>query len=440
MNIGIIGGGLTGVTLGYFLNHNIEIFEKNNETGGLCRSVQDDGFTFDYGGSHVIFSKDKEVLNFMLAVLRENKTRRRRNTKILFKGNYVKYPFENGLNDLPKQDNFECLYYYIDNLIRRERDKSNKPQNFRDWVYYTFGRGIADKYMIPYNEKIWNTKAELMSLDWVENRVPQPPVRNVIKSSLGISTEGYTHQLYFYYPKRGGIQSLIKSIDTMIDKTISTNFEVKRINKEDGKWIVSSNNEKKFDKIISTIHLSDLIKALKDVPKDVIRAVNHLKYNSLITVMIGLDMPKLNNFSWLYIPDKDIKTHRVSFPSNYSEFVAPKGKSSVLAEITCSQDDKLWSRKDDDIAKEVIEDIHRLKIIKKSTVCYAKIKKSKYAYVIYDLEYANKLRVIIKYLEKLGIELCGRFSEFKYLNMDACVRSAMNTAIELNRLKDEKRS
>jgi protoporphyrinogen oxidase len=95
--------------------------------------------------------------------------------------------------------------------------------------------------------------------------------------------------------------------------------------------------------VISTLHLSDLIKALRDVPEDVVNAVNNLKCNSLITVMIGLDIPKLNNFSWLYIPNKDIKTHRVSFPSNYSEYAALNGKSSVLAEITCSEDEEIWN-------------------------------------------------------------------------------------------------
>ena len=436
MKIGILGGGLTGVTLGYFLNYDVEILEKNKETGGLCRSLQDEGFTFDYGGSHIIFSKDKEVLSFMLAVLGDNKVQRRRNAKILFKGNYVKYPFENGLNDLPKEDNFECLYYYIDNLIKREQDKSNSPKNFKEWIYYTFGKGIAEKYMIPYNEKIWNTKSEQMSLEWVENRVPQPPIEDVIKSSLGIATEGYTHQLHFYYPKEGGIQSLIKSIESGIKERITPNFEVQSIRKEDNKWIVSNNNkEKEFDKVVSTLHLSDLINVLKDVPENVMNAINNLKYNSLITVMIGLDIPKLNDFSWLYIPDNDIKTHRVSFPSNYSEEVAPNGKSSVLAEITCSEEEDIWNRKDDNIANEVIDDLHRLKIIDKNTVCYSKVKRSKYAYVIYDLDYIKKMQVIYRYFNEIGIELCGRFSEFKYLNMDACIRSAMNKANELNGAK-----
>lgn len=433
MKIGILGGGLTGITLGYFLGNKAVIIEKNDEPGGLCRSLQDQGFTFDYGGSHVIFSKSKEILNFMLSMLGDNKIRIKRNAKILYKGNYVKYPFENGLNDLPKKDNYECLYYYIENLIKRERNILNNPKNFKEWIYYTFGRGIAEKYMIPYNEKIWNTKTELMGLDWVENRVPQPPVRNVIKSSIGISTEGYTHQLYFYYPRRGGIQALINSISAKVTKNLVTNFEVKSIKKERDKWVVAAKNEEKiFDEIISTIHLRDLIKALKDTPKNVIEAANRLKYNSLITVMIGVDIPKLNNFSWLYIPDKDVKPHRVSFPSNYSKYVTPEGKSSVLAEITCSQDEDIWREKDDVIANEVIEEMDGLKIIDAKTVCYTKVKKSEYAYVINDLEYQDNLGLITDFINKKGIELCGRFSEFKYLNMDACIRSAMNTAKKFN--------
>jgi len=55
--------------------------------------------------------------------------------------------------------------------------------------------------------------------------------------------------------------------------------------------------------------------------------------------------------------------------------------------------------------------------------------------VIYDLDYIKKMQVIYRYFNEIGIELCGRFSEFKYLNMDACIRSAMNKANELNRAK-----
>ncbi|MCS7244416.1 MAG: NAD(P)-binding protein, partial [Candidatus Calescibacterium sp.] len=83
MKIAILGGGLTGLTLGYFLSLRkekleFEILEKESECGGLMRSLNEMEFTFDYGGSHIIFSKDKEVLEFMLNLLGDNKVKNRR--------------------------------------------------------------------------------------------------------------------------------------------------------------------------------------------------------------------------------------------------------------------------------------------------------------------------------------------------------------------------
>ena len=427
MKTAILGGGLTGCTLAYLLKDKgpIEVIEKEDECGGLMRSIQEDGFTFDIGGSHIIFSKDKDILNFMISLLDRNYVQRRRNTKILYKGRFIKYPFENSLADLPKEDNFECLYYFIQNLIKKERRELKPPTNLREWCYYTFGKGIAEKYLIPYNEKIWKYPLEKISLEWVE-RIPNPPIEDIIKSALGIPTEGYTHQLYFYYPKYGGIQALIKALELKIQENIITNFNVKRIKKENGKWIVSNGkSEREYDKIISTIPIQHLINSLERVPRDVREATNNLKYNSLVTVMIGLDTPKLNDFSWLYIPDKDVLTHRVGFPSNYSPYVAPKGKSSVLAEITFREGDEISKMKETEIVEKTIDDLHKLGIIDKSKVCYINIARLKYAYVINDIDYSKNIEIIRKFLQQIKIDIMGRFAEFKYLNMDDCIKRAI---------------
>lgn len=430
MTIAILGAGLTGLTSGYLLTTNqmledYDILEKDKECGGLMRSLQKDGFTFDYGGSHIIFSKDEEAFNFMINLLGGNKIKNRRNTKILYRDRFVKYPFENGLADLPREDNFECLYYFIQNLIQKGGGEIALPSNLKDWCYYTFGEGIAEKYLLPYNEKIWKYPTEKTSLEWVE-RIPNPPLEDIIKSSLGIETEGYTHQLYFYYPKIGGIQALIDRLEEKIAEHIVTNYEIRTIRNEDGKWILSNGKEERsYDKIISTIPIHDLINAL-DAPGKIKNAVNNLKYNSLITVMIGLNTPKINDLTWLYIPDKSVLTHRVSFPSNYSPYVVPEGKSSVLAEITCNNGDEIWMMTDDEITERIIEDLNRTKIIDEKDVCFKEVRRIKYAYVINDLNYQENLSMVEDFLRKVGIDLVGRFSEFRYLNMDGCIRSAEN--------------
>ncbi len=336
----------------------------------------------------------------------------------------VKYPFENGLSDLPKEENFECLDSFIENLLKKARGEIDKSKNLSDWFCYTFGDGIANKYLLPYNEKIWKFDLDKMGLDWVE-RIPAPPIQDIIKSSVGIQTEGYSHQLHFYYPKLGGIEALIHSLASRIPaKNLTLGYHVKKIWREGSQWLVSNGlQEKTFDKLISTMPIQNLVEAV-DAPKEIKDAAKSLKYNSLIVIMIGINKNKLNDLSWLYIPDKLTLTHRISFPSNYSPCVTPPEKSSLLAEITCNFDDLIWKMPDDALIERTINDLSRIGIIEKHDVCFTKVQRTEYAYVINDLDYTTNLTIIKRFFEGNGIGLVGRFSEFSYLNMDACIESA----------------
>ena len=113
--IGILGGGVSGIALAAHLDDDVDILEKRDRIGGLCGTISEDGFTFDAAGPHIMFSKNKDVLNLMVEVLGDNVHQRRRDNKIWFKGKLVKYPFENDLASLPPQDNFECILGYIVN-------------------------------------------------------------------------------------------------------------------------------------------------------------------------------------------------------------------------------------------------------------------------------------------------------------------------------------
>ena len=430
MKTAILGDGLSGLTLARLLREQGEevvVLEAEPEYGGLCRSKTDQGFTFDTGGSHIIFSRDEEVLAFMRRMIAGNEQRNNRTTKIFFKQRFVKYPFENGLSDLPQEDRFFCINGFIKTLIAVGKGEIPAPVNFREWIYYTFGNGIAECYMIPYNEKIWKYPTEKMSLHWVDGRIPRPPVEDIIKSAIGIDTEGYTHQAVFSYPLDGGIKALVRAIARPIEPCINTGFRVISITKSKEMWRISNGDKHiQADQCICTIPVQHLLPCLDDVPREVKNAADALKYNSLVCVNIGIK-GSVPGISWFYVPDPAVgRTNRISFPSGYSRHGAPDGCSAILAEITHQPDDDITDLTDDELINEVVEMLQCMQILHRDQIIYTSVERQPFAYVVYDLDYQKNIAIVKEYCQGIGIPLVGRFAQFEYLNMDGCIRSVMD--------------
>ncbi len=422
--VGILGGGIAGLSLGYFLGPDSEVLERESECGGLCRSFEHEGFTFDLGG-HIIFSKDQEILDFELELLKDQVNQLYRRASVWFKGRFVKYPFENGLSVLDKEDIYECLYHFIDNPPREQK-------TFEDWIYNTFGKGLAEKYLLPYNQKIWKTPPSEMGTRWVE-RIPKPPAEDIIKSALGIETEGYTHQLYFWYPKEGGFQSLPRSFERHLKGRIVRNFPVQKVRRTPRGWSVSNGSEdREYERIVNTMPIFEFVKTLENVPPEVLRAVDALLYNSLIVVMVGLNRPRRVEQVSSYFPQPDVIFHRLVFFDYFGSNYAPDGCSSMVVEITAKQTDSTWAMTDAEVAKRVTDDLVREGFIEQHEVITTAVRRTKYAYAIYDLHREDNLDIINAWCKEQGIELCGRFAEFVYYNSDAVIRSAKTVSERIN--------
>lgn len=425
MSIGILGGGLAGLAIAAHLDRPCEVLEKDARTGGHCRSVQEHGFTYDAGGPHILFSADADLLAYMVSLLAGNVRQGRRNNKVYYDGRYVKYPFENGLHDLAAQDRFECLRDYLYN-------SHPEPANFREWLYYAFGTAIAEKYLIPYNEKIWKARCEELDLSWVAGRIPRPTTEEIIKSAVGVETEGYTHQLHYYYPESGGIESLPRALQRKVG-SVTTGFAVQHVRRSGDGWCVSDGRrERCYDALIATIPVQDLAAALEGLPPEIGAAARRLRYNSLITVTLGLADDRLPRYTAVYFPGPEFRFHRVSFPAVFSPANAPAGQSLVQAEITANRGDGAWEMSDEDLVADVSRSLEAIELIRSRTICYARVIRSKYGYVVRDGSYSKDVGLIKDYFGSIGISLCGRVAEFEYINMDVCIARGRKLAAELD--------
>ena len=434
MKYGIIGAGPSGLTMSMFLRSPSLVLEKDNKPGGHASSFIDHGFTFDYG-PHIMFSKNKEILEFMISSLGKNIHRCRRNNKIYYKGRLIKYPFENDLKSLPLEDNFECLYQYIYNPYKK---KYHRPKNLKQWFLKNFGLGICSKYLFSYNEKVWNIKIEDLSMLWSE-RIPKPHPSDIIKSALGFETEGYLHQLYYHYPLKGGYQAISEAWAKKAK--IIYNFQVKEILKTKENTFIISNGKKSFEfnELISTIPVHELIKILKiSIPKKVLSAVNDLIVNPMFVVCLGIKGKDAHEYTAVYFPEKDFLVNRICFPRTLSNFNAPSGFFSIQADITCKNNSKIWKKNDRFIGKHVIEGLIKKGFIKNiNDVVYKKVIRVPYAYVVYDKMYERNTKIVREWFPKQGIHLVGRFSYFEYINVDMVIARSMKVAEKLNGVKVE---
>lgn len=419
----ILGGGLSAISSAYFLQERddideILILEKEDAPGGLCRSIKKDGYTYDIG-PHILFSKDKEMLSLMLEMLDEKNDLRRSN-QIIYKGRYVQYPFENDLSKLPKEDLDYCVTNFLHNPYENYR-----ADNMLQFFLKTFGEGITNTYLRPYNEKIWKYDPSFMDTQMVD-RIPKPTHEEIMRSASGETVDGYVHQLYFSYPSEGGIEAVVQGFLKKLNKKcrIECGQTITSLKKKGSKFEIISNGEAiEAGRVMSTIPVQELAK-IYAVPKEIQEHVENLRYNSIIIAFVKTKKDLSgDNFAFMN-PEKDVIFHRIS----KMDFLGEKyqsGSASYMVEVTYRRGDYTDSLSDEVLKEKIADGILKIGFAEqKEEVEFVNITRHQYAYVIYDLNHRNNMEHIREYFKEQGIVLNGRFGNFEYWNMDRVIRES----------------
>jgi protoporphyrinogen oxidase len=404
VKVGILGAGITGLSIGRLLNKQfeVEVLEKDAHCGGIARTKEVSGIAYHVVGGHCFNSKYPEVMDFVFnEILPEEKWHKvKRNSAIRFKDQDIGYPIEFSVGQIYKFNKDLAIKIASDFLGSND---NLTYTNLEEWFRKKFGNTLAEEYFIPYNTKIWNKEPKEMSPSWVEDKLPIPDKYSFFESLIDTAKDQMTHA-EFYYPNSNNQNTFINSMAQGLD--VKYNTEVYKVSfaAKSKQWVV--NNDKYYDILISTLPLNILPTLIENIPDAILEAASKLKYNSVSNV-IWESNP--TDKTWKYLPGKQTIFHRYIHIGNFC-------KPSLCYTITESIGRKTF--------EEMVEDGRKDPLLIKPIDYNI----SEHAYVVFDENYSVSTSIIKKYMGEIGLSSIGRFGEWQYYNMDICIKSSIELA------------
>lgn len=431
----ILGAGLAGLSAAFFLKKDYQIFEKEATPGGLCRSREINGYTFDYDG-HLLHFRDKAILDLVKNLLQNNLIPFKRNSWIRSFDCYTRYPFQVNLFGLPKNIVKVCVLDFINAQLNGNIHRL-KQDNFKQWIFHTFGSGMARHFMLPYNNKFWTVPAHQLTCEWVDGYIPVPSIRDVIGGTIAQSKKRFGYNAQFWYPRNGGIEDLVFAFQRQIKNNIHALHQATEIDLKKKTVSFQNGRNVKFAQLISSLPLPEMPKLIPHLPKKVKDAFKKLRFTSIFCLNLGVAKDHIGDKHWIYFPEKKFVFFRVGFPTNFSSSVAPLGKSSLYVEVAYSPNKEMNKK---DLAERILKDLHKTEILSgEDTIEVCDPVDIKYAYIIYDRNYSQSIQTIQEYLKQHQIYPIGRYGRWKYMSMEDAILDGKNIAQRLTKRSYEPR-
>jgi UDP-galactopyranose mutase len=496
----VVGAGPTGLSAAYHLGDDALLLEQNEEIGGWCRSIERDGFTFDFAG-HIMFSNDPYVHEMYKMLLGDNVHWQDREAWIYSKNVHTRYPFQGALYGLPPEVITECIMGAIearfgkvpDTQARSNDDgsaekkcshttngrvisphangsakngqindccgdgilestaalmngshvadgQSSEPKNFEEFIYKVWGAGIAKHFAIPYNKKLWAVPLAEMETSWLGGRVPMPDLKEMIEGALRPVGKPMGPNARFGYPLRGGFSALMNGFLPHLKRPPQLNTGVAAVLPRQHLVKLRDGTTIPYEYLISTMPLPALIRAIgEQAPPSIREAVSKLRHVSVRCVHIGVGRENVTDKHWIYYPEETV-FHRIFVQGNASPYCNPPGGFGLTCEITYSEQKPLPCD-GDALIERAVADCRSVGIIGKDDPIWTATQCDlPYAYVVYDHARAKHVQAIRKWLEDHDIILAGRYSEWEYYNSDHAFIAGKKAAEAVLKLRQAKPS
>jgi protoporphyrinogen oxidase len=434
----ISGAGPAGLTAAYEAGKkglSPVVFEKENEVGGISKTVNYKDYLFDVGG-HRFFTKFEEVNIIWNEILGDDFLVRPRLSRIYYNNKFFYYPLKplNALMNIGLANSFLVMLSYVYSQLKPYRNVSN----LEEWVSNKFGKKLFNIFFKTYTEKVWGISCKEIQADWAAQRIKGLSLGKAVLNSLGFLGKDRVTTLIdeFRYPRRGPGQMWNKAKKIVEEKggKVELNSRILRFNKKNNKIISvlveadGASREINGDFFLSTIPLRELVQSINPAaPDDVLQAAQALKYRDFFTVGLIINKPFIFPDNWIYIHSPEVKVGRIQNFKNWSPEMVPDSETTSLGlEYFCFSTDDIWKKDDKELIELGKKEAAKLKFALKEQIIDGVVIRSPKTYPIYDEGYKERIEIIKDYLSTVeNLQTMGRNGLHRYNNQDHSMLSAI---------------
>lgn len=407
----IIGAGLSGLSYAYFSNNqDYLIVEKESEPGGYCRTIKNPEYVWDFAGHFYHFKRNKYKALFESLVEPDQIIHQTKNTKIFYKNQLIDYPFQTNIHQLPKEDFIDCLY----DLFTKDADADY--HDFLEMLYAKFGKSITEKFLRPYNEKLYATDLKNLDRDAMGRFFPYADFEAIIRNMKEAQAKTYNDT--FLYLKKGTGYFIDKLYQKIDQSKVKLNTTVTKIDTKNHLATLSDGTTVKYQNLVNTIPFNQFLKLLDTAEATTL--ADQLSYNQVLVLNLGFNAssPNFTKEHWVYFPDKTLNFYRIGFYNN----ILSQPNLSTYVEIGFSKNAKINPELE---LQKALDGMKKVGIIDDSMKLVDKnILIMDPAYVHISTKENQAIKDFQSELETQNIYNLGRYGKWIYNSMEDCMELA----------------
>jgi protoporphyrinogen oxidase len=313
-------------------------------------------------------------------------------------------------------------------ILKTKFQRKILDDSFESFALATYGRTIAEAFLLKYSEKLWGAPCHQLSRMISGKRLQGLDVKTFIKETL-LGHRAKTQHLdgAFYYPKMGYGMIVERLAEICGQNNIVTNARITKIyHTHSSIQALEINGKARVDvqEVVSSLPLDLFLQMMEPSPvKEVQDLARSLLYRNVILVAFFLNKEFVTKNASLYFPNPFFPFTRVYEPKQRSSKMSPTGKTSLIAEIPCQYGDEIWSKNDNELIELVLSKFLETQLIQENEVIDSLVKRLAHAYPILELGYENKIEKITNFLNGFNnLKLSGRNGKFMYTHLHDMMR------------------